>query len=57
MSFKFALNFDRTTHGLDRARELGDDAVAGATEHPAMMARRVLSVRTVASSSASMSRL
>ncbi len=38
MGFKFALNIDRTTHGLDRARELGDDAVAGATEHPAMMA-------------------
>ncbi len=39
MSLKIALNINRTTHGLDRAGELGDDAVAGATEHPAMMAR------------------
>ncbi len=39
VSFKLALNIDRTAHGLDRARELGDNAVASATEHPAMMAR------------------
>jgi len=37
VSFKFALDIDRTAHGFDRARELGDNAVASAAEHPAMM--------------------
>ncbi len=32
------LDGDRAGHGIDDARKLGDDAVASAAEHPAMMA-------------------
>ncbi len=36
---ELALGFDGAAHRLDRARELGDDAVAGAGEDPAPMVR------------------
>jgi hypothetical protein len=38
VDFKIALNSDGTAHRLDRAREFGDHAVAGATKNPAIMA-------------------
>ena len=38
MCFQFPLNVGGAAHGLDGARELGDHAVAGAAENPAVVA-------------------